>query len=121
MQSLQNIPSLSVALELTIHIDGPELGLDEELEGGGKDLNGLSHQNIMSLSIALDLTVLNDGSELVLDEELEGGGKVLVGILLAGCLTKIYLLYQWPSVLPSTSMVLNWASMKNLKAAGRSW
>jgi hypothetical protein len=30
-----------MALDLTVHIDGPELGLDEELEGGGKDLNGL--------------------------------------------------------------------------------
>jgi len=70
--------------------------------------------------MTLNLTVHIDSPELGLDEELEGGGKVVVGILLAGCLTKIYLLYQWPSVLPSTSMVLNWASMKNLKAVGRS-
>jgi hypothetical protein len=71
--------------------------------------------------MALDLTVHIDGPEPGLDEELEGGVKVVVGILLAGCLTKMYLFYQWPSILPSTSMVLNWASMKNLKAAGRSW
>ncbi len=71
--------------------------------------------------MALDLTVHIDGPELSLDEELEGGGKVVVGLPLPSCLIKIYFLYQWPSILPSTSMVLNWASMKNLKAAGRSW
>jgi len=71
--------------------------------------------------MALDLTVHIDGPELGLDEELEGGGKVVVGLPLAGCLTKIYLLPQLPLGLPYTSMVLNWASMKNLKVAGRSW
>jgi hypothetical protein len=71
--------------------------------------------------MTLNLTVLADGPELGLEEELEGGGKIVVGILHAGCITKMYILYQWPSILPSTSMVLNWASMKNLKAAGRSW
>ena len=30
-----------MALNLTVHIDGPELGLDEELEGGGKGVVGL--------------------------------------------------------------------------------
>ncbi len=114
-----------MTLSLTVHIDGPELGLDEELEGGGKVLVGLplywlSHQNIPSLSITLSLTVHIDGPELGLDEELVGGRKVVVGLSLAGCLTKTYLLYQWLSVLPSTLMVLNWASMKSLKATGRS-
>ena len=70
--------------------------------------------------MTLNLTIHIDGPELGLDEELEGGGNVMIGILLAGCLTKIYLLYQWPLVLPSTLMVLNWATLKNLKAAGRS-
>jgi len=59
--------------------------------------------------MALCLTVHIDGPELGLDEEFEGGGKVVVGLPLAGCLTKIYFLYPWPSILPSTSMVLNWA------------
>jgi hypothetical protein len=31
----------STALGLTVHIDCPELGLDEELEGGGKVVIGL--------------------------------------------------------------------------------
>ncbi len=30
-----------MALNLTVHINGPELGLDEELEGGGKVVVGL--------------------------------------------------------------------------------
>jgi hypothetical protein len=30
-----------MALDLTVHIDGPELGLDEELEGGGKVVVGI--------------------------------------------------------------------------------
>jgi hypothetical protein len=70
--------------------------------------------------MALDLTVHIDGPELGLDEELEGGRKIVVGILHEGCITKMYILYQWPLILPSTSMVLNWASMKNLKVGGRS-
>jgi hypothetical protein len=69
--------------------------------------------------MALDLTVHIDGPELGLDEKLEGGGKLVVGLPLAVFLTKIYLLYQWPWILPSTSMVLNWALMKNLKVGGR--
>ncbi len=44
--------------------------------------------------MTLNLTVHIDGPELGLDEELESGGKVVVGLPLAGCLTKIYLLYQ---------------------------
>jgi hypothetical protein len=82
--------------------------------------SGRSPQNTPSLSMTLDLTVHIDGPELGLDEELECGGKVVIGLPLAVCLTKIYHLYQWPSILPSTSMLLNWASMKNLKVAGRS-
>ncbi len=57
--------------------------------------------------MALDRTVHIDGPELGLDEEVECGGKVVVGLPLADCLTKIYLCYQWPSIVPSTSMVLN--------------
>ncbi len=34
--------SLSMGLDLTVHIDGSELGLDEELEGGGKVVEGIS-------------------------------------------------------------------------------
>jgi hypothetical protein len=71
--------------------------------------------------MALDLTVHIDGPELGLDEELDGGGKVIIGIFLACCPFKIYRLYQLPSILPSTTTVLNWALMKILKAVGRSW
>jgi hypothetical protein len=69
--------------------------------------------------MTLNLTVLTDGPELGLEEELEGGGKIVVGILHAGCITKMYILYQWPLILPSTSMVLNWASMKKLEGGGK--
>jgi hypothetical protein len=35
-----------MALDLTVHFDGPELSLDEELEGGGKVVIGLPLQAV---------------------------------------------------------------------------
>jgi hypothetical protein len=51
-----------MALDLTVHIDGPELGLNEELEGGGKVVVGLPLAGCLHPSqelISVHLSVLH--------------------------------------------------------------